>query len=158
MLFFFFLFAGGLFGHVADRNVRPMLDGCASSSTLPFPASVLSDVDRDLAAVKAASDVAVLYRPYFTSSWLSGSSHGPTPSGICFFSVSICCILFACVYSCVSMWLFGIFEVLPTPVVSRVDAAWNRRKRRILRNYYTGRTKGALCFFFFFAVVCFYLV
>ncbi|XP_044346048.1 uncharacterized protein [Triticum aestivum] len=78
------------------RNVRPVLEEL---------------VDPCLLAVRAASGVEVLCRPYFTVGWLSGSSRGPTPS------------------------------VLPTPVVSRVDAVWNRRKRRILRDYYTSKKR-----------------
>lgn len=42
-------------------------------------------VDPCLVAVRNASDVEVLYRPYFTVGWSSGSSRGPTPSGVLLF-------------------------------------------------------------------------
>ena len=106
------------------RNVRPVLEEL---------------VDPCLLAVRAASDVEVLCRPYFTVGWLSGSSRGPTPSGMFIYFV-----LLTTVYVLRCVCLVNIFPcllcvVLPTPVVSRVDAVWNRRKRRILRDYYTGK-------------------
>ncbi|XBJ20027.1 hypothetical protein VPH35_010910 [Triticum aestivum] len=90
------------------RGKRPLDSSSVGRNVCP----VLEElVDPCLLAVRGASDVEVLYRPYFVAGWLSGSSRGLTPS------------------------------VLPTPVVSRADAVWNRRKRRILRDYYTGKKR-----------------
>ena len=118
------------------RNVRPVLEEL---------------VDPCLLAVRGASDVEVLYRPYFVAGWLSGSSRGPTPSGMFIYFV-----LLTTVYMLRCVCLVNIFScllsvVLPTPVVSRVDAVWNRRKRRILRDYYTGKKRG-VCFLILFVM------
>ena len=118
------------------RNVRPALEEL---------------IDPCLVAVRVGSDVEVLYRPNFTTGWLSGSSRGPTPS-----SMFIYFVLLTTVYVLRCVCLVNIFPcllcvVLPTPVVSRVDAVWNRRKRRILRDYYTSKKRG-VCFLILFVM------
>ena len=65
-------------------------------------------------------------------------------------------VLLTTVYVLRCVCLVNIFPcllcvVLPTPVVSRVDAVWNRRKRRILRDYYTSKKRG-VCFLILFVM------